>query len=445
MTKNVFIWGWHTPCAAAAINSLQKCRKINIVAWVGGLQECTHDLDRVVHQFNINSNVYSGAASEIYDQLYAELPSFLEFYSRVSFSLGRSYHELLHIFNMYLDYFAHLLKIEKVDLVLFSNLPHFGVDYILYLVARGLGVQVVMTTQSLVANRFYYLEDIDDFGVFSFANADPSMEYLAVENRFEKHHFYMDAKFLKKAMRRKSCCLSLANDLFHSLFSNRSKPMTPAGAVQKFQECLAFNKFAAPLMTEKVDFSNKYVYFPFQLQPELTTSTLGGRYVDQLLALEHLSDMLPDGWLIYVKENPKQNRRQRDHFFFKRLSRIRNAVYVSTRINTYELMQESQFVAVVTGTAGWEALTGGKKALVFGKSWYRKLPGAFEYHHDLEIKKILSYQINHQELERSYNELIQRTAYGVVDPGYNVLVPNYSDERNILNLIKFLGKVLCGL
>ena len=46
---------------------------------------------------------------------------------------------------------------------------------------------------------------------------------------------------------------------------------------------------------EKCNFECEYVYFPLHLQPEMSTDTNGGMFTDQLLALEKLSRVMPDG------------------------------------------------------------------------------------------------------------------------------------------------------
>ena len=64
------------------------------------------------------------------------------------------------------------------------------------------------------------------------------------------------------------------------------------------------------------------MYFALQLQPEMTTSALGGPFKDQALAIETLARLLPPGVRILVKENPKQGAYQRGPMFFHRLARI---------------------------------------------------------------------------------------------------------------------------
>lgn len=436
--KRVVIWGWHSPSAVAAVTSLEKRQQIKVVAWIGKAAECTHELNEFLHQFKLDRQGYSGAADSIYEQVYGCLGQFQELYSRVSFSMGRSFQEMLHIFNGYCDYFSALLRENKVDAVIFNNLPHFGVDNLLYEIAQSLGIKTVMTFQSLVPNRFFYVKSVDEFGNFNHSITTNKLPYLRIEQQFRKNLFYM-----KNIPKDKKCCvLSLANDLMRMVVFKKSKPMTLAGAFHKFENCREYSTFAPGMHVHNPDITANFVYFPLQLQPELTTATLGGIYADQLLAIERLSLLIPDDWRIYVKENPKQTRRQRDALFFERFARIRKAQYIPPGYDTYTLIENCRFVATVTGTVGWEAISGGKNALVFGKAWYRTLPGVFEYERKPALDDILNYRIPHQELEEAYNNLITRTMEGVMDPVYQGLVTDYSDEENARRLALFLESAL---
>ena len=93
-----------------------------------------------------------------------------------------------------------------------------------------------------------------------------------------------------------------------------------------------------------------------QLQPEMTTATLGGIFNDQLLALECLARKLPPGWRILVKENPKQTAFMRGRLFWQRFDSIPNVVLVPMHTDTFTLTAKSQFVATITGTVGWGRL-----------------------------------------------------------------------------------------
>ena len=81
------------------------------------------------------------------------------------------------------------------------------------------------------------------------------------------------------------------------------------------EDQLSYFHTIAEFEGQKFDFNCRYVYFPLQLQPEMTTSALGGVYMDQALAIEHLSVILPNDYKIYVKENPKQRNFMRDPYF----------------------------------------------------------------------------------------------------------------------------------
>lgn len=126
---------------------------------------------------------------------------------------------------------------------------------------------------------------------------------------------------------------------------------------------------------------------------------------------------------------------------------MKNVELVDRKTDTYELMEKSKFVATITGTAGWEAISGGKNVLVFGLAWYRKLPGVFEFNDDFNYRDILSYKINHKELVEEYNKLMGKSYKGIIECGYEVDVEDYSVTRNneyVYNILrKIINKINC--
>jgi hypothetical protein len=212
--------------------------------------------------------------------------------------------------------------------------------------------------------------------------------------------------------------------------------------LQRYSNYRESKKNLLNILSKQIDLTKKFVYFPLHLQPELTTSTLGGIYVDQLLAIERLSKIIPEDWCIYVKENPVQTELMRGKWFFARLKLIRNVKVVPLDFDTYSLIKNSIFVATITGTAGWEAISGGKNVLVFGNAWYKSLPGAFSYNEDFELEDILNYEINHDELEKELNLLLSKAGDGVIEESYSVIVENFNALDNASNIATFLERLI---
>jgi len=155
--------------------------------------------------------------------------------------------------------------------------------------------------------------------------------------------------------------------------------------------------------------------------------------------------VLHEGWKIYVKENPKQTFFMRGRWFYKRFKAIKNAIMVPPQTNTYKLLEQCQFAATITGTVGWEAITGGKNVLVFGWGvWYKTLPGVFSYHPSLKVSEIINNKINFQDLETQLNKLLNKMGNGVVynKGGYKSIVEGYNKKNNINNIISSLEIIL---
>ena len=203
-----------------------------------------------------------------------------------------------------------------------------------------------------------------------------------------------------------------------------------------------YKKSYASNVLETVDFSVPYVYYPLHLQPEMNTDVLGGMYTNQMLLLEQLSQLIPDDWVIYAKEHPLQTSYMRGEYFFKQLSLLPKVKLVSNKIDTYELNRHSKFVATLVGTTGWEAISGGKNALVFGRAWYGCLPGVFRYHQGITLDEIMSYKIDHNEFELAVTNLLKKMGTGIVSDDQIPSVPNFDVDKNNENVYDFLSFIV---
>lgn len=494
--KNTIIWGFDSISARIAINSLKEKNIIDIKMWVGDAPECTHD----IHTFfvgDFKKSNYKGNGPGIYDEIFkSSIHQFMDMMSRHSFYVEMSFHDHLNIYNMLFDLFSDALVSNNIDVVLFINLPHEGPDFILYKIARKLNIKTIIFYQTIFPEKFFYFFDVDDFGKFADIKSGNKNPGLKIEKQYEKDLFYMVDKkqykydffslsrhsfrgllyssshslfkkenymmlkgFFQKRLKHKASDNNSVvttkitdnnNQPFHSLriFIVLIKDLfiRSIGFSKRF--CRRFSNYRESkknlrnILSNEIDLNKKYVYFPLHLQPELTTSTLGDIYVDQLLAIERLSKLIPENWYIYVKENPKQTDLMRGKWFFARLRLINHVRVASPDFNTYLLMKNCAFVTTITGTAGWEAISGGKNALIFGNPWYKCLPGVFLYTNDFKLEDILKYEIDHSKLENELNLLLCKTGNGVIDESYSVLVEKYNVNDNATKIQAFIEVLL---
>ena len=207
---------------------------------------------------------------------------------------------------------------------------------------------------------------------------------------------------------------------------------------------LEYFEYIMTFETSKVDLDVRYIYFPLQLQPEMTTSALGGIFMDQALALEQLSIILPEDVKIYVKENPKQQSSMRDHLFYHRLKRIKNLVMMPSYTSTHQLLDHALCVATITGTVGWEAICKGKPAITFGAAWYRSFPGVFQFHSALNFNDVLAFKNDHQQLEKLFGKFLSVAPKGIIYNTYKTICPDFDEKTNTQVIADYLADLIAG-
>lgn len=400
---------------------------------------------------------WTGAA-----QTLMESPDFIEKFEEFTDQLHRTSETVAHkshpIRTMadYADYYHILADViarnlieRQVDMVLFFNIPHLTYDVVLYQTARSLGIPTLIMTQSLFPDRFFSMRNVEHFGQL---DPDPGAEPLAIEKGSRPDLFYMSGIKQEREEGGRITARAVAQLLTFLALKRPARTLNPFyvvrlvrhmkrvyGGLPKWrdpfarffhEDSLAYFDHLVTFEDQELDLSGDFVYFPLQLQPEMTTSALGGRFRDQAYAIERLAAILPEGVRILVKENPKQGAYMRGPLFFHRLTRIPNVTFLPSWANTHVLTDKARFVATITGTVGWEAIRQGKPALVFGKAWFRGLEGVHEWRDDITYEEIIAAPIDHRALERSAGGLLARTHQGVVDRHYQKLVEGFDVEKN---------------
>jgi hypothetical protein len=436
---------WYNKQSAAlekqVIDHFQKAGKWGSVIWNDN--EYLHPKTPKELKKEYRDHVYVNVPADIYQNLYGALYTFIDMQSRrspwTSFIQDQKSHtDYLNIFNKMLNITYRKLVENKISLVIMNRAPHFGGDLLLYLLAKELGIKTLLLEQSQLPNKYFYYFDHYDYGNFATSAQVSDIEVEEIPNSFEKYIFYMEGLKKKPTIKAK----------LRKRFDDEIKLVKESITFNGWEQSLhryalrkRHKKNYDALLSSSVSLDVPFVYFALHLQPEKTTSAWGGVYCDQILAIERLSSQLPEGWFIYVKENPKQKFTMRGEWFFDRLKSISNVKLVEE--DTYKLLKHCQFAATITGTVGWEAITGGKNVLVFGWGvWYKTLPGVFEFSDSFDINQIINYKIDHKELENSLAKLKSRMLTGVIYTAYRKNYPQYNEQENTALIIDNFETIL---
>ena len=119
----------------------------------------------------------------------------------------------------------------------------------------------------------------------------------------------------------------------------------------------------------------KYCFFPLQSEPEVSLQVLGRPYhKNQIELLRNLAASLPAGMKLLVKEHPR-SMGLRPYAYYKALFEIPNLYLADVHAPSIPMVNASEFVGIISGTIGFEAVMMGKPVLILGHPKYEAIPG----------------------------------------------------------------------
>ena len=411
----------------------------------------------VVTSGRLASSSLSALVGETYDQI---LETTVEQLYRTSPDYSYRAHNIRHVQD-YLDYFhivvdaaAQIIEGRKITHALFYCVPHLFYDTVFYEVARAMGVKIAILSWSQFDGRFFSMRDVSHLGNFdpTQVNASP----YPIDQGSVPDLFYMQDSWQREGKTGRMSLKVITQLLKHLVLHDPLKLLNPFAISRDVKRIsklysslpdwrdpfakffhtneLGYFEYLAQFEGKSVDLNQKYIYVPLHNQPEMSTSALGGKFRDQALLIEALARDLPQGWKIFVKENPRQGSYARGPMFFHRLNRIPSVEIMPSNANTHALSKNAQFVASVTGTVGWEAIRQGTPAMVFGAAWYSSLEGVVHYRPGLDFIEIARTKINHDKLQSDAGALFAKSHKGVIEQLFFPLLPDLDHDKNILDV-----------
>lgn len=380
----------------------------------------TNDAVRGIPAETVDAAAFAPLSSEIIAALATVESQVLTMMNGVDFE-RTSIIEKKRLYYEYVKYWYGVLSRMKPDAVFFGDIPHIAYQFIAYRVAQLLGIRTVMYRVLQITGRMIFLEDHEVYASvrdevraqtgrhIALTDLRPDIrEYYEKQTnpKIDTSPFYMKKKYTSSLVKtatflpqwgrvwkhlRQGTAIAIAKAYIQTLFATRDIASLdgleiPGWKLKRLQKEWArirqgfkdeYDSLVMP-----IDWSKKFVYVALHNQPECSTSAMGGIFADQVLMIDMLAAALPPDWVLYVKESPIQWIGPRAHLgrypgYYRGIVKRKNVQLVSTDVSTYELINASQAVATVTGTAGWEGLLRGKPALIFGFTWFMYCHGAF--------------------------------------------------------------------
>jgi hypothetical protein len=411
-----------------------------------------------------------------------------------------NYHERIRLYFQQLKYWRTVLDDIQPDIVVFSVIPHMIFDYILYVLCKQRNIRTLMFESTPMRGLVFVMSDFDK------RSQAEKLYHRLLENNLPKHiklspktEIYLQKlkgtykdlpDYTRRAYKEKLPQVKSSTsdkNVLQKLVDLKNYPkyvqkqkriwlnflQPPRNYLkqrnQKVEESsMSFIDYQLfrweskkkmrnletyyHQLAQDVDLSQPYVYVALSYQPERTSSPMGSFFVHQYLMVDLIAKSLPKGWHVYVKEHPTQftpskyfrSQSGRFKFMYDDISALTNVSLVPMAVNSFDLIDSAQAVAVVTGTTGWEAIHRGKPVLVFGFPWYRGCEGTFHVDTrekcEAALRKIYNgYQIDSQKRRLFVYALEQTGIEAFVEP--HLRVASISDGENAKRLADALQKI----
>ncbi|MNJ17313.1 Capsule polysaccharide biosynthesis protein [compost metagenome] len=151
--------------------------------------------------------------------------------------------------------------------------------------------------------------------------------------------------------------------------------------------------FEADDAVDRASESEEFYVYPMHFHPESSTSVLSPLYTNEFNNILNISNSLPLGVKLYVKDHMSAFGIQTSEFY-RKVSALPAVRLVKPTQNIKKLMLKSKGLITVNSTAGLEALVLGKPVYLLGRVFYQEFPGVTKLKNFSDLPAALSVPVS---------------------------------------------------
>lgn len=271
-----------------------------------------------------------------------------------------------------------LLKEISPDQLLFQATPHNINTWIVAKVAEVMGIEVNMIQTTALQWSFWMVKGLDSQIPF-FPKSNKNTFDGSMSVQLEKYWKRNSANYNEAVPSYEKERLKKRGGNYWSWKKEISNCINnPKNFLFIRYKRNLYNTYKS--LTKTPNLQENYVVFFFHFQPERTSMPEAGLFSNHWLMIRMISETLPKGWKLLIKEHPSTftgyfDMRYRNNKFYRNISKLHNAELVGLEYNTFNLIDNSRAVVSATGTPGIQAVMRGKPAIIYGSAPYKRCEG----------------------------------------------------------------------
>lgn len=199
-------------------------------------------------------------------------------------------------------------------------------------------------------------------------------------------------------------------------------------------------------LQKTVDLDVPYVYFPMNVDEELSLLHYSPFFTDQIEVIRHVAKSIPVDYQLYVKDHIIQEfRAWRDIQEYQEIIDLPNVTLIHPSYSSQELIKHSKLVVTIRGTASLDAAYENKPSIVFGDVPFSIIPSVHKVNSLDELPKLirtcLSTPVNPAHIQK-YIKLVEERSVDFSMMEFEVKRNRYFYSNNILSDVNISEEVV---